>query len=647
MKRFWCVVLSVFALPGFGQTPEIQGGDSGGFFASITKNYRPRRISEISFEDSPRLDKLMRAGRIYLSLRDAIALALENNLDIENARISPRLADANVLRASAGQLLRNFSNNITNGPSSASLGISASSNSLGASSVGSGGSGGGQTGVLAGLNVQLAGSSIPNLDPVAFGFYQASHTTTPLSSTFVTGTNYLVNQFQSAQFGVQKGFITGTNATLGMNNTLGLRQNSPTNDFNPTTSSALSLQITQNLLQGFSRSVNSRAIRVAHNQRIMSDLTFKQQIIATVTNVVNLYWDLVTFNENLKVRQKTLDVDTQLYSDNKRKAELGAIAEIDIVQAEAEMKSAQQDVTTAETQVLQQEMILKSVLTRSGLNDLTTAMARIVPTDHIDIPAQEAVIPVQDLVAEAITNRPEIEQNRMSLENARINMLGTKNALLPTLQAFVNLANNAQAGDVNTIPVPVTVNGVTQYITRTPGTVNPYFLGGYGTVLGQLFGRNFPNYTVGLQLSVPLRNRSAQADLINDELSYRQSQIQDRQLHNNIKLNVVNDWVAVSQARSVFDTSRQARVLQDQTLNGERRKYELGSSTFLNVLIVQRDAVARELSEQQALNQYVHARINLEQVTGRILKDYNVDIEEAVHGTVKREPDLPIGDKQR
>ncbi len=653
MSRSWSLLFLILTIPAFAQTPEITGGGSGGFFSGLTKNYRSHRPPETSFQDSPRLDKLVRAGRIYLSLRDAIALALENNLDIEYARVNPRLSEANLLRASAGQLLRNVNNSITTGPSSASLGVLAGANSLGSGAAGTGT--GSQGGVLSGLNVQLAGSAIPNLDPVAFGFWQASHTTSPQSSTFITGTNFLVTQFKSAQFGVQKGFLTGTNVTLGMNNTLGLHQNSPQNDFNPTTSAALTLQITQNLLQGFGLSVNNRAIRVARNQRKISDLTFEQQVIATVTNVVNLYWDLVTFNDDLRVKQKALELNTTLYRDNKRRAELGAIAEIDIVQAEAEMKSAQQDVTTEETQVLQQEMILKNALTRSGLENLGTAMARIVPTDTIQVPASEPVIPIQDLVGEALVNRPEIEQNRINLENARISMLGTKNALLPTLQAFANLANNAQAGAVNEIPVPltsngipVTVNGVPQFITRSATTVNPFFLGGYGTVLSQLFGRNFPNYTAGIQLSIPIRNRAAQADLLTDQLNYRQSEIQDRQLRNSIKLNVVNNWVALSQARSAYDTSVQARVLQDQTLNGTRRKYELGSSTFLDVLIVQRDAVARELAEAQALNQYVHARTNLEQVTGRILKNYNVDIDDAVSGVVKRDPDLiPVLDKQK
>ena len=168
----------------------------------------------------------------------------------------------------------------------------------------------------------------------------------------------------------------------------------------------------------------------------ISDLTFKQQVISTVNNVVGLYWDLVSFNDSLKVKQQTLELNTQLYTDNKRRAELGALAEIDIIQAEAEMKSSQQDVTTAETQVMQQEMILKSVLTRSGFNNAAVVSARIVPTDHFDVPAQDAIQPTQDMVGEAFQKRPEIEQSQIGLEDARINMLGTKNNLLPVAQRF-------------------------------------------------------------------------------------------------------------------------------------------------------------------------------------------------------------------
>ena len=568
------VLCPVMALPLFGQTqtntPEITGSSNRGFFYGLTKNYRPQSVPAISFADSQRIERLMRAGRIYLSLRDAIALALENNLDLEVARINPKLADSNLQRASAGTLLRNVSNTISQGPSSASLGVLAGANSLGSTGGGGSTSSGG---VLSGLNVQLAGSAIPNLDPTFFLNSQFQHQTSPQTSTFVTGTNFLVTSFKNSNFGVQQGFLTGTSVSLGMSNTLGFKQNSPNSDFNPVNTGSLSFSITQNLLNGFGIAVNNRAIRIARNQRHISDLTFRQQVIATVNNVVGLYWDLVSFNDSLKVKQQTLELNTRLYGDNKRRAELGALAEIDIIQAEAEMKSSQRDVTTAETQVLQQEMILKSVLTRSGVSNSAIITAHIMPTDHFDMPAQEAVQPTQDLVSEAFQKRPEIEQSQIGLEDARISMLGTKNNLLPSLSVFANLSNSGLAGSVNTLPIPVSQGGqIIGYRTRGNTDVNGFFLGGYGSFLSQLFARNFPNYSAGFQLNIPLRNRANQADLITDELNYRQQQIQDKQLQNNIKLNVINAQTALQQARTGYDFSVQARQLQEQTLAGERRK---------------------------------------------------------------------------
>jgi outer membrane protein TolC len=634
-------------LPVFGQTPEIRGSSGGGFFSRFTKNYLPTGVAAISFEDSTRIERLMRAGRIYLSLRDAIALALENNLDIEVARLNPKLQEANLLRASAGTLLRNVSSSITSGPSSATLGILAGANSLG--SAGAATSSTGTGGVLSGLNVQLAGSTIPNLDPVVFVTGQAQHTTQPESSTFYTGTTFLVTSSKNISYGAQQSFLTGTQVTLYMSNTFGYRQNSPNNDFNPVDQGTLNFSITQNLLNGFGVKVNNRAIRIAKNQLRISDLTFKQQAISTVNNVVGLYWDLVSFNDSLKVKQQTLDLNTQLYTDNKRRAELGALAEIDIIQAEAEMKSSQQDVVTAETQVLQQEMILKSVLTRGGFNNPAVAGARVVPTDHFDVPPQDAIQPTQDMVAEALQKRPDVEQSQIGLEDSRISMLGTKNNLLPTLSVSAGLSNTGLAGSVNSLPT--TFNSATGPVVRprNPADVNGFFIGGYGAVLSQLLNRNFPNYNASFQLNIPIRNRANQADFITDELNYRQSQIQDKQLQNSIKLNVINAQIALKQARAAYETAVEARKLQEQVLTGERRKYELGTSSILNVIQVQRDTTARELTELDVKSQYEKARVALDNVLGKTLEVQNVDIGEAQHGVVGREPDIiiPAADVKR
>jgi len=260
--------------------------------------------------------------------------------------------------------------------------------------------------------------------------------------------------------------------------------------------------------------------------------------------------------------------------------------------------------------------------------------AHIVPTDHFDVPGQEIVSPIQDLITEAMTNRPDVEQSQIGLENSRITTLGVRDAMLPVLALTASTSNSGLAGQVNTVPGP---GGVQLF---TPGTVNPYFLGGYGNVLGQIFGRNFPNYSAGISLTMTLRNRSTQADLITDQLNYRQQQIQDRQLHNNIKQNVVNARTSLEQARSAYETAVEARKLQEQVLQGSRRKYELGTATILDVIIAQRDATTREQSEVGARNQYIHARINMENVLGTVLREHEVNIDDAKTGMVGRPPDL-------
>jgi outer membrane protein TolC len=287
-------------------------------------------------------------------------------------------------------------------------------------------------------------------------------------------------------------------------------------------------------------------------------------------------------------------------------------------------------------------MILKNYLTRSGMDTPAIAAARIVPTDHIVVPEKEPVIPVQDLMADALLNRPEVEQNQISLENSRLDLKGVRNNLLPTLSATASFSNAGQGGTITSIPQPyVGPNGTTLCCQKlTAADVNQQLIGGYGTVLGQIFGRDFPNYSLGMTLTMALRNRSAQADLITNELTYRQAQIQDKQLRNNIKQNVLNSYTAMRNARAAWETSVVARKLFDETLAGTRRKYELGTATILDVVIAQRDDTARQLTEQDALNQYERARTNLDQTMGKTLDTYEVNLEEAKRGVVSREPDL-------
>jgi outer membrane protein TolC len=599
----------------------------GGTFERLTKNYREVTVPPVDLSNSNRIDALLRAGRLYLSLQDALALALENNLDIELQRYGPQIADADILRAKAGGLLRGVPTGVTAGP---------------------GGAGGGQAGQATGITqaaaaqagaaatgavISQTGTAIPNLDPVLVGRLSWGHTSVPQTSAFVTGTNAFVNRNDLANFSIAQSFLTGTTVTFGYANSR-TRSNSLRADFNPSDSGSASLNITQKLLQGFGRAVNNRNIMVARNQREISDLVFKQQVITTISAITNLYWDLVSFGEDVKVRRQALELNQKLYEDNRKQVEIGTLAPIEIVRAEAEVARAQQDLTISETQVLQQETILKSALSRTGVASPAVAMARVVPTDRIRMPDSEAVEPVQDIVTAALGARPEMAQRRIQIENAKIGLRGSKSQLLPTVDAFVNLANNGLAGEVNTLPVPGAVPGVPS-VPRSP---TAFFVGGYGTVLSQLFARNFPDYSAGLTLNIPLRNRAAQSDMIRDQLTVRQQEIALQQLENQIRVDVQNALIGLQQARARFQAATKARVLQEQTLDAEQKKYALGASTIFNVILVQRDLAQAQSAEVAALSNYSRARVEFDRATGQTLPHSGVTVDEAAKGSVSKPP---------
>src|SRR5579872_38545 len=592
--------------------------------------YKPSETPALDMSNSSRLDQLLRAGNIYLSLKDAIALTLENNLDIARARYGPMIAQTDLQRAKAGGALRGVNTNVIQGASSAGAGLLLNAFSGGASS----GSTSGSTSVN-GVISQL-GPTIPTLDPMLTGTISWGHATSPQTTPFLYGTTALVQTQKLANFTLTQGFLTGGQAALSYSNAF-TDLNSGRPDINPSTISGLDLFVTQPLLQGFGFAVNNRQIRVAKNNLQVSDLAFQQQVIVTVAAIVNLYWDLVSFNQNVKVAERALSVSQKLLEDNKKQVEVGTLAPIAIVQADAEIAARQQDLIVAQTQVLQQETIIKNVLTRSA--DPAIAAAHIIPTDSIRIPETEAVQPIQDLIAAAIATRPELAQSRIGIENSRISVKADRNALLPSLNGFVDLTNHAQAGIVNPLP-PLSSTGAS---LTTGRSVDPFFVGGYGTVLGQLFGRNFPDYRVGVQLNIPLRNRAAQADYARDSLTLRQSEIDVQTLTKQIAVDVQNAVIGMQQARIRYNAAVKQRVLEEQTVDAEKKKYALGASTLYLVIQTERDLATAQGSEVTALGQYAHARVALEAATGQVLGAYGVDIEEAKTGRVSAPPaPLPV-----
>jgi outer membrane protein len=629
-----CVILLI-APVAEAQVPAIQN-PQGGFLSGLIHPYQAKTVPPIDLANSSRIDSLLRAGNLYLSLQDAIALALENNLDIQIQRYSRPVAEANLLRAKAGGLLRGVPSSIQASTTGALSSITGTGGGTGVGSgggTGAGGGGGSSSSSAGGAIITQTGTAVPNLDPVFYSSAILGHRTSAQANSVTTGTNALVYRNRVWNSGISMGFLTGTTAQLGWNNSW-QQSNATRTDFNPFINASLGLTITQPLLQGFGFAVNNRNIRIAKNTLKVNDLVFKQQVIQTVSAVINGYWDLVSFIENVKGKQEALDTAKKLYEDNKKQVEIGTLAPIEVTRAESEVASYQQQLVQAQTQVLQQETLLKNALSRTGVSSPSIADAHIIPTDHISVPPEEAIQPLQDLVAQALADRPELAQGSINLESSRIGLEGSKNALKPTLDIVASVNNNALAGQANLNPV-LQPDGSYLIPTRN---VDPFFIGGFGTTLGQLFARNFPDYSVQFQLNIPIRNRTAQADYITDQLNLRTAELQQQRLINSIRADVRNALVALQQARAGYEAAVKARELQEEVLNAEQKKYALGASTIFFVIQYQRDLSAARSTEVSAMAQYAKARTQLLQATGQTLDTYHISLDEARAGRVSTPP---------
>lgn len=603
--------------------PQVPVAPGSGPLNTLTRPYRVPDIAPVNLENSNRLDSLVRAGNIYLSLQDTIAIALENNLDIELSRYGPQIAQADYLRARSGGLLRGVPTAVRQAANSALSQVTGGTggNAGGASSAGGGDSSAG------GTVITQTGVSIPVLDPTLFFSGTMGHSSRPQSNTVTTGTTALQFDSRNWSSGYQQSFLTGTTFSLGFNNNW-VRSSNPVQDINPNWTPNLQLQVTQRLLQGFGLAVNNRNIRVAKNNLRVSDLVFKQQVMTTVAGVVNLYWDLVSFNEDLKVRRKALEVAQRFYEDNKKQVEIGTLAPIEIVRAEARVAQAQQDLTNAETALLQQETIIKNALSRTGTASPTIAEARIVTTDTLSQPSNDPVEPLKGLIDQALGSRPDLEQTRIQIENTKIGIKGSRSQLSPSLDVSANFQNNSLSGSINAVTIPG--------VPVTPKNPDPFFIGGYGNALGQLFRRNFPDYSVGFQLNIPIRNRTAQADYIRDQLSLRQQELNQQKLLNDVRVTVQNALTAVVQAGARYQSAMKERVLQEQTLDAENKKYALGASTAFQVVQTQRDLAQAQATEVSALAAYSRARTQLDLATAQVLEKYGVNISEARSGKSSR-----------
>ena len=577
-----CVLL-LAAPAGFAQdnktTPRLET-DRPHWYSGFTMRYEPKAVPGVNLNSSNRIDSITRAGNIYLSLQDAIALALENNIDLEVTRYQYPLLDTALYKARIG------GNNGATGP------------------------------------------VIPSLDPVLTGTINFVHNTTPQQNTVTTGTTALVTTNKIANFGVQQGFLTGGLATLSYNNTTST-QNAFRNSFNPSTTSALDLQITQPLLNGFGLALNNRGIKLAKNNIRGADFSLQSTAITTISNVVTQYWNLVSAVENVRVQQQALDLAQKLLDDNQKQVEIGTLAPLEVVRARSQVAQSNLSLIIAQSAVRTQENTLKTLLSRTGLNNPAFSDAHVIPTDRITIPDSEPVQPVQDLYSHAIQSRPELSTARLQIENAQTNLTGTRNAMLPQLNLIGDVRNNALAGSINTTPDPTT--GI---VPRS--TADGFFVGGYGDVLRQLFGRNFPTYSLGVNLNIPLKNRSAQADMQTAQYNLRVQELSLKKQENQVRTDIQNALVQVQQARESYQAATQARILQEQTLDAEQKKFTLGTSTPYFVVQAQRDLATAQQAEVTARTSYALAKNTLDTAAGMTLERYNVQLDETKQGKISR-----------
>ncbi len=638
------LLVAAFCPPALAQTTDYSKSVSQ--FPNVVGPYQPRYVPEPNLANSARIDQLMKEGKIYLSLDDAIALALENNLDLAIARYNLPIADTDILRAKSGASTRGVNTGLVQGTPGGGVGtigaggVGATSTGAGAggTTAATGGAGTGASGLV--TSTLGAGPPIGSYDPILTSNLSIEHLVQPVSSPFTSGLPTLGLNTATANFGWSQYLSTGTTYSVGFNN-----QRQTTNslfaELNPILSNGMRITFTQHLLQGLSINANRRFITIAKNNREISDVAFRSQAINTVAQIENIYWDLVSAYDDVRVKERSLGLAQKTLSDNKKQVEIGTLAPIEVTRAESAVASGQQDLIVSQTNLQLQQLLMKNALTRN-MTDAQLASAPVIPTSAMELPKQEPVVPVQDLINDALQHSPDLAQSRIDLTNRDITKKAARNELLPTVDLVAWYGTNELAGNGNPLSLcPPAGPGI-------PGLCNTTLPSptGFSDSFPNLFGYNHPDYAVGLNVNIPIRNRAAQADQVRSELEYRQAQINLQQLQNRIAIQVRNAQFSVQQNRARVDAANSARQLASESLDAEQKKYALGASTNTLVLQAQRDLAQAEANVVIGMAAYEKSRVELDRVMGLTLTHNGIDVADAESGKVTRMPNVP-GIQQR
>ncbi len=601
-------------------------------FPNVIAPYKPRHVAPPNLANTARIDQLMHDGKLYISMNDAVALALENNLDIAIARYNLNIADTDIWRAKSGanSILGVNTGVVQNTPGGGVGGLGTQVGSgQGGTSVGAGGAGAGTSGLV--QSTLGSGPAINSFDPVLSGTFQVDHLGLICTSPFC-GPH---QNTTTGNFAYTQGFQWGTNMSVGFNNTR-VNADNPYNAFAPVLNSSFQFKLTQHLLQGLGFAANNRFIQIAKNDREISDVGFRLQIITTVDQIENMYWDLVYAYENARVQKEQLAFAQKTFSDTQKQVEIGTLAPIEVVRAQSTVASDQQTLTVALTNLQLQQLLMKNALSRT-LVDPVLADAEVIPTSTMELPPQEPVVPIQDLVNDALGHRPELAEQRINLSNTAISNKAIRSALLPSVDLFAYYGGAGAGGDSN--PNYICVQQPTACgLTSPPATIPPI---SYGATLNQLVNSTAPDKGVGVNVNIPLRNRAAQSVQIRGEFEYRQAQLRIQQIENQVRIEVRNAQFGVQQNRASVSSAQAAVDYARQSLDAEQKKYALGASTSTLVLQNQTALTQAEVTLVSAKAAYEKAEVEMDRSIGLLLDHAGIQIAEAERGQVTQLPNIP------
>jgi len=584
------------------------------------RSYEAPTIPPVRLANTDRLYTLIRAGNLYLSLEDALALAIENNLGLEIDRYGPQLAQSTLERAKAGGPLRGVPSASAQVTSvDAGLGVNGSTASAGLSGGGGGGGGGG----AGNTTVQQIGVIAPNFDPTLQSTMTFSHISQPEANTLLSQTDALVQSIHTYNTTLREGLLTGGYVQY-RDYEQYLNENSPSDVLNPAVGPHMDVTFSQPLLQGFGTRLNNRGIRIAAVNAVAAREAFRSQLLNQVVSVTNSYWDYVAASQELRLRQEALALTEKFVADTRYEISVEALAGVELPRAEAELAARRLDLAIAQAAVRQRAVELKEAISRT--EDPRLEAAEIVTLDPLEPPVEEELPPLRQLFADALQRRPDVALANYKDQTDQMNLAGTTNPLLPTLTVQAQAYDRGAAGK----PQP------------TGGQANPSFIGGYGTALDQILRRDFPSESIAAGFSIPFHNRSAQADYGIDQLQFRQGQLSSQRDRDQILVDISSAQSALRQARSRYSAARDTRQLQEQLLAAERQKSN-GAQTFNYIMADQRALIAARFSEMTAIDSLVRARAALDQVLGRTLERNHITLEEGLDGKITRQPAPPAG----